>query len=350
MNPKEGYRGFAKLPRYIMAYDLFCNDHNTIIVYIYLLMSANHEPGTWNDMPYDAGQFYTSYNTIAEETGLTVEQVRRSIRILKSIPLPEGDKLSIFHSQNCMQINTSEHREKHRQNNRENNRLNNREKHRLENAIIFTSPMPNCLLITVNNYDCENYKKENFKKNSQTFSQADSHTYSQGKTQAFSQQYYNSYNNKNRASEKQLAIENEEDNFEDACNIDDGFGACAFDGAAPSQTTKQNGQSGNDSSGNQKNGNYNGSSNKRDYYVPKSTDEIPWNVYFYVYHIHGENACKTDKWTKPMILKKFGDDSKMACEFYARLVDGVEHPENYKDVAVSRDYFTEGTEEDGKSY
>lgn len=116
--------------------------------------------------------------------------------------------------------------------------------------------------------------------------------------------------------------------------VEEGEGFRAFDGTQPRQA-ENCWNSGNGSSGNRQNGNYNKSSNKADYYVPKSTDEIPWYVHFNVYHITGEKACTTDVWNKPVIMDKFRDNPKGACEFYARLKDGAEHPERYKDVAVS---------------
>lgn len=55
------------------------------IVFDHCLVSANWEPGTLDDgTPIEIGSFITSYNKLADETGLSVGQVRSGLTTLKT--------------------------------------------------------------------------------------------------------------------------------------------------------------------------------------------------------------------------------------------------------------------------
>lgn len=57
---------------------------NTQLVWLTLLLSANWEPRQWRDITIQRGQLVTSYSNIAQQTGLTVQNVRTAIKHLKS--------------------------------------------------------------------------------------------------------------------------------------------------------------------------------------------------------------------------------------------------------------------------
>lgn len=75
--------GFIKLYRKMLDWEWW-DDVNTRTVFIYLLLSANYKPMRWRGMDIDRGQLITSYEKIADATGLTVQNVRTSLAHLES--------------------------------------------------------------------------------------------------------------------------------------------------------------------------------------------------------------------------------------------------------------------------
>ena len=59
-------------------------DPNTFRVFIYLLMTANHEERKWQGKTILAGQRITSYQHLANDIGMGVQSVRTAINKLKS--------------------------------------------------------------------------------------------------------------------------------------------------------------------------------------------------------------------------------------------------------------------------
>lgn len=57
---------------------------NTLSVFVFLLLSAKREMGTWRDILLEPGQCVTSRAKIAQTTGLSEQQVRTSLEHLKS--------------------------------------------------------------------------------------------------------------------------------------------------------------------------------------------------------------------------------------------------------------------------
>lgn len=57
---------------------------NTLSVFVFLLLSAKREMGTWRDILLEPGQCVTSRAKIAQSTGLSEQQVRTSLEHLKS--------------------------------------------------------------------------------------------------------------------------------------------------------------------------------------------------------------------------------------------------------------------------
>lgn len=75
--------GFCPVSRAVLA-GPWHDTPNTQLVWLTLLIAANWEPRKWRDIIVQRGQLITSYANIAEQTGLTVQNVRTAIKHLKS--------------------------------------------------------------------------------------------------------------------------------------------------------------------------------------------------------------------------------------------------------------------------
>ena len=60
------------------------HDVNTFRLFLHCLLKANWKPGSWHGIDYEPGQFITSLQTLANETGLSIQQVRTALAKLKS--------------------------------------------------------------------------------------------------------------------------------------------------------------------------------------------------------------------------------------------------------------------------
>lgn len=73
-SPKE----FVKMYRKFMQWEWY-TDVNTKALFIHCLLKANWKPGSWKGIHYEAGEFITSLPSLAEETGLSIQQIRTSL-------------------------------------------------------------------------------------------------------------------------------------------------------------------------------------------------------------------------------------------------------------------------------
>ena len=73
--------GWVKLDRKILSWEWF-TDSNTLSVFIYLLLSANHKDGKWQGIDVLKGQHITSVEKIAVNTGLSRQNVRTVLKKL----------------------------------------------------------------------------------------------------------------------------------------------------------------------------------------------------------------------------------------------------------------------------
>ena len=69
---------FVKLFRRMVYWEWY-TDINTKVLFIHCLIMANWRDGNWKGMPYKRGQFYTSIENLASETGLTIRQTRTAL-------------------------------------------------------------------------------------------------------------------------------------------------------------------------------------------------------------------------------------------------------------------------------
>ena len=75
--------GFIKLYRKFTEWEWY-DDVNTKVVFLHLLMTVNWQEKKWHGITIGVGQTWTSTASLAEQTKLTVKQVRRALDNLKS--------------------------------------------------------------------------------------------------------------------------------------------------------------------------------------------------------------------------------------------------------------------------
>ncbi|MFA5036155.1 MAG: hypothetical protein WC479_03170 [Candidatus Izemoplasmatales bacterium] len=75
--------GWIKLHRKILEWEWY-GDLNTRALFIHLLLTVNHKDNKWMGITILSGSRACSYQTLSEETGITVQSVRTSITKLKS--------------------------------------------------------------------------------------------------------------------------------------------------------------------------------------------------------------------------------------------------------------------------
>lgn len=75
--------GYIKLFRQMAEWEWY-KDSNTKAVFLHLLLMANHTAKRWRGIEIKRGQHITSIERLADETGLTEQNVRTAINHLKS--------------------------------------------------------------------------------------------------------------------------------------------------------------------------------------------------------------------------------------------------------------------------
>ena len=75
--------GYIKLDRGILDWGWY-KDPNTMRVFIHLLLTANYCDGEFMGVEIHRGQVATSYESITDDLGLTIQNVRTAIKHLKS--------------------------------------------------------------------------------------------------------------------------------------------------------------------------------------------------------------------------------------------------------------------------
>jgi len=90
--------GWVKLHRKITDWEWY-RDINTKVLYLHCLIKANTEDKNWQGITICRGQFVSSYPNLAEETGLTVGEIRTALDHLKKteeLAVTKYPKFSLF--------------------------------------------------------------------------------------------------------------------------------------------------------------------------------------------------------------------------------------------------------------
>lgn len=77
------WEGYIALYRKILAWRWY-KDGNTCRVFIHLLIKANHKENNWKGITIQRGQLITSSEILAEELGLSRQNIRTALKKLKS--------------------------------------------------------------------------------------------------------------------------------------------------------------------------------------------------------------------------------------------------------------------------
>ena len=75
--------GWIILHRKFLSWEWY-DDINTKTLFIHCLLRANYDDNNWRGIKIKRGQFITSINTLSEETRLTPQQIRTSIKRLEN--------------------------------------------------------------------------------------------------------------------------------------------------------------------------------------------------------------------------------------------------------------------------
>jgi hypothetical protein len=76
-------QGWIKLHRKLIEWEWF-HQPEMLLVFIYLLLKANHQDGNWQGIPVKKGQLITGRKKLSEETGLSEQKIRGCLNRLKS--------------------------------------------------------------------------------------------------------------------------------------------------------------------------------------------------------------------------------------------------------------------------
>lgn len=74
--------GWIKLHRQMLDWEWY-TDLPVKVLYLHLLLRANHAPGAWRGIQIDRGELVTSRKHLSEETGLSSQQVRTALSKLE---------------------------------------------------------------------------------------------------------------------------------------------------------------------------------------------------------------------------------------------------------------------------
>lgn len=93
---------WIKLFRKFMDWEWY-GDKNTKVLFIHLLLKANYQEKGWKGIKIGRGQFITSLKHLSDDVGLTIQEVRTSLKKLKStkdITIKTTNKYSIITIEN----------------------------------------------------------------------------------------------------------------------------------------------------------------------------------------------------------------------------------------------------------
>lgn len=74
--------GWVKIYRSILTWEWY-SDINVRVLFIHLLLKANHAPKSWRGIEIQAGQLVTSLSRLEQETGLSQKKIRNALKKLE---------------------------------------------------------------------------------------------------------------------------------------------------------------------------------------------------------------------------------------------------------------------------
>lgn len=74
---------YIKLSRRILEWEWY-SDINTKVLFLHMLLKANWKDGRFQGVEIPRGSFASSYQGLAQETGLSIKNVRTALEHLKS--------------------------------------------------------------------------------------------------------------------------------------------------------------------------------------------------------------------------------------------------------------------------
>jgi hypothetical protein len=89
---------YVKISRKILEWEWY-KDVNTKVLFFHILLKANWKDGRFQGIEIPRGSFVTSYQTLSDETGLTVMNIRTAIKHLKltqEITVIQHSKFSVI--------------------------------------------------------------------------------------------------------------------------------------------------------------------------------------------------------------------------------------------------------------
>lgn len=89
---------YVKISRKILEWEWY-KDVNTKVLFFHILLKANWKDGRFQGIEIPRGSFVTSYQTLSDETGLTVMNIRTAIKHLKltqEITVSQHSKFSVI--------------------------------------------------------------------------------------------------------------------------------------------------------------------------------------------------------------------------------------------------------------
>ena len=83
MKRSDSMEGWIKVHRKLVDWEWY-NDINVKVVFLHLLLTANHKEKQWKGQTILRGQKLTSIEHLADDVGLTIQQTRTALKKLKS--------------------------------------------------------------------------------------------------------------------------------------------------------------------------------------------------------------------------------------------------------------------------
>ena len=101
---------YVKISRKILEWEWY-TDINTKVLFLHILLKANWKDGRFQGIEVPRGSLVTSYQSLADETGLTIRNVRTAIKHLKKtgeVTVNRHAKFSVITVKNYNQYQTSD--------------------------------------------------------------------------------------------------------------------------------------------------------------------------------------------------------------------------------------------------